>query len=58
MSLGRLWSDGVLFGPNAGALVVDPSPLLRSDPPPCGGEGTSCAQVSGQGTGVCVRADS
>ena len=29
MSLGRLWSDGVLFGPNAGALVVDPSPLLR-----------------------------
>jgi DNA-binding NarL/FixJ family response regulator len=29
MSLGRLWSDGVLFGPHAGALVVDPSPLVR-----------------------------
>jgi DNA-binding NarL/FixJ family response regulator len=29
MSLGRLWSDGVLVGPNAGALVVDPSPLVR-----------------------------
>src|SRR4051812_50138461 len=29
MSLGRRWSDGVLFGPNAGALVVDPSPLVR-----------------------------
>jgi len=30
MSLGRLWPDGVLFGPNAGALVVDPSPLFRA----------------------------
>jgi hypothetical protein len=29
MSLGPLWSDGVLFGPHAGALVVDPSPLVR-----------------------------
>jgi len=29
MPLGQLWSDGVLFGPHASALVVDPSPLLR-----------------------------
>ena len=29
MTLGRTWAEGVLFGPNAGALVVDPSPLLR-----------------------------
>ena len=29
MTLGRPWSDGVLFGPHAGALVVDPSPLVR-----------------------------
>src|SRR4051812_41463107 len=29
MSLGRWWSGGALFGPNAGALVVDPSPLVR-----------------------------
>ena len=29
MPLGRLWSDGVLFGPHASALVIDPSPLLR-----------------------------
>jgi DNA-binding NarL/FixJ family response regulator len=30
MSLGRLWPDGVRFGPDAGALVVDPSPLFRA----------------------------
>jgi DNA-binding NarL/FixJ family response regulator len=29
MSLGRPWADGVRPGPGAGALVVDPSPLLR-----------------------------
>jgi DNA-binding NarL/FixJ family response regulator len=29
VTLGRPWSDGVLFGPHAGALVVDPSPLVR-----------------------------
>ena len=29
MALGASWPDGVLFGPHAGALVVDPSPLLR-----------------------------
>jgi DNA-binding NarL/FixJ family response regulator len=29
MSLGGQWSDRELFGPQAGALVVDPSPLLR-----------------------------
>jgi DNA-binding NarL/FixJ family response regulator len=29
MALGPLWSDGALFDPQAGALVVDPSPLVR-----------------------------
>jgi DNA-binding NarL/FixJ family response regulator len=29
MALDRPWSDGVLFGPHAGALLVDPSPLVR-----------------------------
>ncbi|MGY1856819.1 LuxR C-terminal-related transcriptional regulator [Modestobacter sp. SYSU DS0290] len=29
MRAGGTWPDGALFGPHAGALVVDPSPLLR-----------------------------
>jgi hypothetical protein len=29
MSQGRRWTDAVLFGPHAGALVVAPSPLVR-----------------------------
>jgi DNA-binding NarL/FixJ family response regulator len=29
MSLGLPWTDAVPLGPDAGALVVDPSPLLR-----------------------------
>ncbi|MGY1750879.1 MULTISPECIES: LuxR C-terminal-related transcriptional regulator [unclassified Modestobacter] len=29
MGAGAAWPDGALFGPHAGALVVDPSPLLR-----------------------------
>ena len=29
MPQGQPWSDGVLFGPHAGALVVDPFPLVR-----------------------------
>ncbi|MGY1844947.1 LuxR C-terminal-related transcriptional regulator [Modestobacter sp. SYSU DS0875] len=29
MGAGAGWPDGALFGPHAGALVVDPSPLLR-----------------------------
>ena len=33
MSLGRLWSEGVLFGPHASALVADPSPPVRGAPP-------------------------
>jgi DNA-binding CsgD family transcriptional regulator len=32
MSLGLPWTDAVPLGPDAGALVVDPSPLLREAP--------------------------